>query len=125
MRFPCFDDLLHRLGLMRKADVDKTVAAIRRQAKQDARLAATLAEECHRLQEDNDQLSDENARLIGDNEGAAARISASQYTSDMYRKELAAAHKVIEDVFDALRQPLPDVSGACNIISRYWNDDEV
>lgn len=113
-------NLLNKMGLVKKSDYD----ALRRMWNNDSRLAASLMEECQRLQRDNDELSDENARLISDNEGAAARIACANRNSDFYMQNAKEAGRVIQDVFEALTDDRSAVScnnNAVKIINDYGN----
>lgn len=47
-----------------RAEHEKVVKSLRTMNNNDSRLAAMLADECRRLDEDNDRLSDENEDLL-------------------------------------------------------------
>lgn len=55
---------LDKLGLIPIGEHERTVKSLRTMNDNDSRLAAMLADECRRLDTDNDRLSDENADLL-------------------------------------------------------------
>lgn len=58
-----YNQALHKLGLIRKADADNAIKTYKDMADNDSRLAADLVEECRTLSSQIDELVTENERL--------------------------------------------------------------
>lgn len=121
------DTLLIRLGLVRKKESDETIRVFRSMADRDSTLAATLVDECRRLQQDNDALSDENAKLIEENERVAAQFDSLKGGEDRERRLKKEAQDLICCLYELLsadpRQPGTGAAKALNEILEFWHED--
>lgn len=121
------DTLLIRLGLVRKKESDEAIKVFRGMADRDSTLAATLMDECRRLQQDNDALSDENAKLIEENERVAAQFVSLKdevIRVQRYREEaLTLINRLYNLLTEDPRQPGTGAAKAYNEILEFWRED--
>lgn len=122
------DTLLIRFGLVRKKESDEAIKVFRGMADRDSTLAATLVDKCRRLQQDNDALSDENAKLTEENERVAGLIREAELTAKYERWWKEDAFELVRRVYHLLtedpRQPGTGAAKAYNEILEFWRENE-